>query len=305
MNIYNNNFDFNKYKAFYAVSEFKSFSKAANNLHISQPAISYSIKELEQDLNTKLFIREKSNIILTDSGKKLKYYVEQAFDNLIKANNVLKEEANNYIGEVKIGIYSHIGVFFLPSIIKEFTKIYPNVKFTIISSAGELMRKKFKDREIDILISHYPKTSVDFNYTEKRLFSCESCFFANKEYYDSFMTNINEKKIAEYPLLLPMRGFITSNQLEKLFKRQDVILKSKIYLYTTEMTIALAKEGLGIGWCLKKSIEKELKDKELYEIPLDMTLPKMEFGIIYNDQCISETTKEFINYLLENTKNNY
>lgn len=305
MNIYNNNFDFNKYKAFYAVAEFENFSRAADNLHISQPAISYSIKELEQELNTKLFIREKGKVILTDSGKKLRFYVEQAFNSLIKANNVLKEEENNLIGEIKIGIYSHIGVFFLAKLIKEFTKKYPNVKFTIISSTGELMRKKFSDREIDILISHYPKTSIDFNYTEKKLFSCESCFFANKDYYDLFMANINEKKIAEYPLLLPMRGFITSNQLENLFKRQDVVLKSKIYLYTTEMTIALAKEGLGIGWCLKKSIEKELNDKDLFEIPIDMVLPKMEFGMIYNNKCISDTTKEFIKYLLENTKNNY
>lgn len=72
MNIYNNNFDFNKYKAFYAVAEFENFSRAADNLHISQPAISYSIKELEQELNTKLFIREKGKVILTDSGKTIK-----------------------------------------------------------------------------------------------------------------------------------------------------------------------------------------------------------------------------------------
>ena len=54
MGIYSSNFDFNKYRAFYAVAEFRSFSKAAEALHISQPAISYSIKELEEQLGIKL-----------------------------------------------------------------------------------------------------------------------------------------------------------------------------------------------------------------------------------------------------------
>lgn len=77
MGIYNSNCDFNKYKIFHAVAESKSFSQAANMLHLSQPAISYAIKELEQTLNTKLFIRERQGIKLTDAGKKLMFYTQK------------------------------------------------------------------------------------------------------------------------------------------------------------------------------------------------------------------------------------
>jgi len=66
MNIFKNNIDFNMYKVFYAVATYESFSKAAKELYISQPAVSYSIKKLETDLNVKLFKRFSNGILLTE-----------------------------------------------------------------------------------------------------------------------------------------------------------------------------------------------------------------------------------------------
>ena len=83
MGIYSSNCDFNKYKMFYAVSEYKSFSKAAEILHISQPAISYAVKELERELDTTLFIREKKTVRLTPEGEELIYYIEKIYLMLI------------------------------------------------------------------------------------------------------------------------------------------------------------------------------------------------------------------------------
>ena len=71
MGIYTSNFDFNKYRAFYAVAECKSFSKATELLHVSQPAISRSVKELEEQLDTQLFIRGSKSVKLTENGEKL------------------------------------------------------------------------------------------------------------------------------------------------------------------------------------------------------------------------------------------
>ena len=85
MGIYDSNSDFNKYKIFYAVAEAKSFSKAADMLHISQPAISYAVREIEDTLRTKLFIRERSGVKLTEDGEKLMYYTQKALNSLITA----------------------------------------------------------------------------------------------------------------------------------------------------------------------------------------------------------------------------
>ena len=114
MGIFENESDFNKYRFFYAVAECKSFSKATEYLHVSQPAISHAIKELESRLNTKLFIRNKKSVVLTDDGEKLLYYVKRAFDNLTLGERVIKEKEDDLTGVIRIGIYSHISLFIFP-----------------------------------------------------------------------------------------------------------------------------------------------------------------------------------------------
>lgn len=142
MNIYNNNLDFNKYKVFYAVAECQSFSKAAEVLYISQPAISHAIKELENGLNIKLFIRESSKVRLTEDGEKLLHYVENAFSNILMAERVLKENKDELNGEIRIGMYSHISLFLLPNIMHEFSSMYPDAKFYVYSTSNSELKEK-------------------------------------------------------------------------------------------------------------------------------------------------------------------
>ena len=155
MGIIDTNYDFNKYKFFYAVATNKSFSKAAEAMHISQPAISYAIKELEEQLGVKLFIRSKSGITLTEDAEKLLAYVKKAFDILLMANDVLEEEKGDLSGAVRIGMYSHISLFIMPKAIKDFKEKYPKAKFFIYSTSNEEMILKLKNKELDLLIILY------------------------------------------------------------------------------------------------------------------------------------------------------
>lgn len=302
MKIIESNIDFNTYKVFYAVAKYESFSKAASELYISQPAISYSIKKLEDELNTKLFIRLNRGIKLTDAGEKLKFYVENALNNLVAAHKELSEgEDNQLTGEVTIGIHSNIGTFLLPKIVKKFLEKYPNAKINIYNSTAKEMREMFKNHQIDILILHYPIFDTEqSNIYEEKLFACETCFFGIKKYYDLFNISKEKNIIFDYPLILPLKGFTTSNALEKNFKNHNALLSSNIYLYSTEMMISLVKEGIGVGWTQRKCIQKELENNELYEIPVEVELPKIEFSIAYDKNTIGKTAIEFAKYIIEN-----
>lgn len=302
MKIIESNIDFNTYKVFYAVAKYESFSKAASELYISQPAISYSIKKLEDELNTKLFIRLNRGIKLTDAGEKLKFYVENALNNLVAAHKELSEgEDNQLTGEVTIGIHSNIGTFLLPKIVKKFSEKYPNAKINIYNSTAKEMREMFKNHQIDILILHYPIFDTEqSNIYEEKLFICETCFFGIKKYYDLFNISKEKNIIFDYPLILPLKGFTTSNALEKKFKNHNALLSSNIYLYSTEMMISLVKEGIGVGWTQRKCIQKELENNELYEIPVEVELPKIEFSIAYDKNTIGKTAIEFSKYIIEN-----
>lgn len=296
MGIYNSNYDFNKYKIFYAVAEYLSFSKAAEVLHISQPAISYAIKELETTLNTKLFIRNNKDIKLTDDGEKLMYYVQKALYNIIKAETILSERIEEATGLVRIGVYSHISEIFLPYIIKEFRKLNPNAKFSIYQSSNNELKEKLKHKELDFIILQYPVFINELNIKEEILFELDTCFYATKPTYKKYIEN--EKETID--LILPFDGYVDIDTLEEKLKRNNINFSCNIRSYGSETIKELVKKDLGIGWGLKKSIENELKNNELYIMPIKLETPKTIFSIAYEEKFVNNTTKEFLNFLKEN-----
>ena len=293
MGIFESESDFNKYKFFYAVAECRSFSKAAELLHISQPAISHAVKELERQLNTKLFIRDKKKVELSEAGEKLVYYVKKAFDNITMAENLINEKEKELTGTIRIGIYSHISLFMLPKIMKEFNTKHPFAKFNIYSTSNAEMLEKLRNRELDFVVLQYPIFVNDDTFTEEILCEMDSCFFGNKEYYELYVKNNNS--LRDLSLILPARGFPDINRLEETFKSHNLILKSTITSYTTDLTRKLAKEGLGIGWGLRKCVEKDILDGILFEIPVGVNL-KTKFSIAYDNSFINNTTSEFIKF---------
>lgn len=297
MGIYNSNYDFNKYKTFYAVAEAKSFSKASEILHISQPAISYAIKELENTLNTKLFIREQKGVILTDDGEKLMFYLQKAFSNIIKAEKIITEREEEATGLVRIGIYSHISTFILPKLIKEFKKIHHKAKFSIFQSTNRDMLEILKRRDIDFVILQYPIFLENNNFEEEILCNLETCFYGTKEMYDKYH---NPTDNIEYPLVLPFSGYIDIDSLEEKLKRNNIKFNLSIRSYDSHTTIELVKEGLGIGWGLKKLIQKDLDNKILFEIPLNFKNPPTVYSIAYDSKFLNKTTEEFLKFLKDN-----
>lgn len=300
MGIYDSNCDYNKYKVFYAVAECNSFSKAVDVLHISQPAISYAIKELESQLNTKLFIRENRKIKLTDDGEKLMYYLSRAFNDINIAERVIKEQKKDYSGVIKLGIYQHISLILLPDLFDKFINKYPNVKFEVVTSSSNELKEKLKNRELDFIITQYPLLMEDNSvFTEEKLFELENCFFATKEIYDSYMN----KTLEEFPLILPFRGYVDIDTLDGLLATTNIKIKNNYRIYTFELTKKLVLKNLGIGWGPKKCIESELEDKVLYEVFMNFDTPNTKFSISYNDKALNDTCKEFIKVLREETKN--
>ena len=300
MDIFDNNIDVNKYKVFLVVSEFKSFSKAAEYMHISQPAISHAIKELESQLNTQLFIRNKKSVLLTDDGEKIKGYIKQAFNTISLGEKTLKEKGDDLNGIIKIGIYSHISLFMLPVVMKEFNQKYPNATFYIYSTSNAEMLSKLRRNELDMVIMQYPIFINEKNINEDVLCSLDTCFFTNKYYYDLY--NEDPNRLTELPIILPTRGFPDITRLEEELKKHNIVLKHNITSYAMSLAIQLVKQGLGVGWGVKKCIEAELDNEELFELNMDFDMPPSIFSIAYDANLVNKTTQEFINLFKERMK---
>lgn len=293
-----NNIDLNMYKTFYYVAKYNSFSKASEKLYISQPAVSISIKKLEEQLEVTLFKRDNKGIELTEYGKQLLFYVESIINTLNTAEKRLKEDKNLTNGEIKIGVPTHIGIFLLNDIIEGFKNMYPGVKFYIENRSTKDMLNMLAKREIDMIIDNAP-LGTDINGVEvTNLMRFDNCFVANRKYEKLSKEIINFKTLNKYQILLPAERTSTRIELEKRVKLENPTLKLQpiIEVSTTEMMLDLVKRGLGIGYFTKMSVADHIVKHELFEIKTSSQLPQTEICLAYIKEFLSNASNMFINY---------
>lgn len=153
-----NNFNLNLFKYFYYVVYYNGFSNASRNLNIAQSALSYNIKQLETQLNTKLIDRNNKSFQLTDDGNNLFENIRNMFENLDK--NL--EQYNTTKDELVIGIRHYLSDFVFKDVVNYFIKKYTNIHL-VIKLYSKLDLNKFED-DYDILIDYEDYTNlVDTN----------------------------------------------------------------------------------------------------------------------------------------------
>jgi DNA-binding transcriptional LysR family regulator len=146
------NINFELYRIFYAVANAGNITKAAEELMISQPAISKSIKNLEEQLGGQLFIRTKRGVILTDEGREFYNYISRAMEYIYNAENKFKDLINLNTGTIKIGISSTLTKEFLTPHLEEFHIKYPKIDIQIVTNLSSELIPKLKNGLIDIII---------------------------------------------------------------------------------------------------------------------------------------------------------
>ncbi|MGM9878910.1 MAG: LysR family transcriptional regulator [Bacilli bacterium] len=300
--IYNKDIDLNMYKAFYAVAKSGSFTKAAEILYISQPAISVTIKKLEAQLETKLFKRDNKGIKLTEKGEQLLFYVESAFNTIHMAEEKL--DSFDDIGSeiIRIGSPSHISIFLLSNLIVEFRKNHPNIKFFIVNRSTKEMIKMLKNREISMIIDNDAPILNDLKHVIiTKLIDLENCFVGNEKYKNLSNKKINFETMNKYELLLPSTRTLTRVELEKIVRKSnsDLLLDPVIDVSITEVMYELVKKGLGIGYFPKLFVIDDIKTGKLYEIKTILPLPKTELCCVYVPEFMNSVERIFFNYMKE------
>lgn len=290
--------DLNLYRIFLEVAKTGSISKAASSLFVSQPSISYSIKMLEEELKCKLFNRTAKGTELTIDGEKLLFYVEGAFNMINAGCKTVKDSENMISGEIRVGVLTHIGIFLLSKYIQKFIEKYPGIKFTIVNRATSEMVDMLEKRNLDFIVDSYPIDSNRKDIVLYKLIEVSNCFVGNEKYKNIVNEGIiNIEDIQKYPLLLPPKITSTRKALESKLKDRIDNLEAIIDVPTTEVMLELVKKGLGIGYFTKESVQKYIDSGRLYEIPVDVELPKTDICIAYVDNFLANAPKKFIEML--------
>ena len=288
------NMDYNLYKIFLYLYEEKSISKTASKLYVSQPAISYSLKELENSLGYTLFTRNSKGIEPTIEAKELYNYISTAFNILNDAECHVKNLNNLNVGTIRIGTSSHIGYLFLSNLIKEFNKEYPNIKFQVISKSIQEMTEMLETRKLDMIIGILP-INTEKKVSKINIKELHNCFAYNKK----LLKDVNIKRpldLLKYPLTLPSSGLAIRTKLDDYMDQHNIRLEPNIEVDTTEINLEIVREGMGIGYFMEDTINFQ-PDKDNFETITFDDLPTSEISLIYIDEYTSIATKKFIETL--------
>ena len=293
----NNNINIELYKIFYYVAKNKNITKTANELMITQPGISKSIKNLEEQLGCSLFIRTKSGVILTDEGKIFYEQIKQAMEIIDSAEQRLMEMVNLDYGYLNIGVSNTLTKKYLLPYIQEFHNKYPKVKITIFTNPTFTLLQKMRNGLIDFIILNMPY-NVPTDCDSYKLIDIQDCFIANNHFKELKDKVIPLEEISNYPLILISKGSNTRYALDNYCSKLGFTLNPEMDLSSYSLVTEFAKIGMGIGIATKEFLDEEFKNGELFEIKTNPTLPKRYIGVMHlKNKVLSKCSQEFLEML--------
>lgn len=288
------------YKIFYKVAKYKHMSKAANELFISQPAVSQAIKKLENQLGGTLFLRSNKGLELTEEGKMLYSYISGVMDLINNAENEFSNFKELKNGEIKIGVSTTLTKLVLSKNLKEFTEHYPNINIIITNDLTANLILDLQKGKLDFIIFN-EGDNIETSIKIIPLRKVHHSFLYNKNKYN-FNKPLNIKDLNKYPLILQKKESNSRKYLDSLMITNKIVLTPKIEVVSQELVNKLTEIGLGIGFSIKEiiSLNNYPNLKEL------TTIPEIKETVINLavSKFISPTfaSKKFIEYLIKNNK---
>lgn len=296
------NIDFELYRIFYTVANNRNITAAAKELNISQPAISKSIKNLEEQLGGTLFIRTKRGVILTSEGKEFYNYIKKAIEYITSAENKFTDLINLETGCIRIGISTTLTKEFLLPYLEKFHKLYPNIDIMISTNISSELLTKLRNGLIDIVILNLNNKKYDDDIEIIKCKEINDCFVINNDYLNLNNLNLSIKDLNNYPLILQSKESNTRDFIDNFAKEHNVIFKPNMELASYTLVVTLAKIGFGIGYATKEYIKKELENKELFELKIKETIPPRYIGIaLCKNNLPNFSTKKLIE-IIKNKK---
>ncbi|WBW97739.1 LysR family transcriptional regulator [Oceanirhabdus sp. W0125-5] len=291
--------NFELYKVFYNVVKEGQISAAAKKLFISQPAVSQSIKQLEEKLGGKVFFRTPKGMKLTSEGQILYKYIEKAYGFIIAGESKFQEMQNLEYGEIVIGASDTLCSHYLLPYLEKFHKEFPQIKIKVTNRTTYEILKLLKNGSVDLGILNLP-IEEDKNLEIIETMTLEDCFICGDKYYSEFKDKVSLEQLNAYPLILLEKGSNTRRFIDKVFSDNNILVEPEIELGSVDLLVKFAKIGLGISFVTKNFIHDEIDNKEVYEIKLKEEIPKRKVGVVtLKGVPLSPSGKKFFDFLMK------
>ncbi len=282
------------YKVFYHVAKSLSFSDAAENLYISQSAVSQSIKTLEKRLNQTLFIRSTKRVALTKEGELLLKHIEPAINLISRGENQLCADPKSGV-QLRIGASDTICRYYLVPYLNKFHKKYPNIHIKVTNGTSLQCAKLLERNEVDVIVTNSPNSALNNMMEIIPVKEFRDIFIANPEAYPLTDHPVTLPELQQYPILMLDKRSTTSIFLHNLFLENSLDLVPSVELSSNDLLIDLAKIGLGVAFIPDFCVQST-EDLSIIDITTD--IPARLLVAAYNkDIPISDGAKFFIDSL--------
>ena len=269
------------YKVFYTVAKCGSLTKAAEELYISQPAVSQSIKQLETQLGVSLFNRTHRGMELSAQGGKVIFHkVEEALGLFHEAQVMLSQINSSATGTIRIGASDTIFEYVLSDKIVEFREKYPAVKIELVSDYSPQTLEELKNAEIDVAFVNLPMQVDEALLLHGNFQRLTDVFIVGEKYAELSGKSIALAELKKYPLITLGKDTVATKSLNGFLSSVGINLSPSIEVGSFELMKRLVVKGMGVGVIPKEYAEKELADGTLKIVETDPALSVRSVGMV-------------------------
>lgn len=284
--------DINQLEVLVAVAKEKSFSRAAEALKRTQPAVSQAIRRLEQEIGEKLFDRSSKDGTLTLAGEVLLDYAKQMLNLRLTAQSAIREMRDLHHGKLSISANEHT-VFYLLPLIREYRRLYPYIKIEVQRGVASRIPKEIAAREAELgIVSFKPSDSsvkaIPVGSDEMALFVAPSHPLADK-------TVISIKDLGVETFIAHNAASPYRQKVIEAFEKHQTKLNIAVELPSLEAIKRLVEQGVGVALLPRLSTESELRSGQLRAITVKEMRLERKLHVVYRkNSVLSHAAKAFL-----------
>lgn len=276
------------YKVFYHVARLGSLTMAAQALSISQPAVSQSVRQLEQQLGVSLFYRVAKGVRLTKEGETLYEYVARGYEQLEIGEQKLRQMRDLDAGEIRIGASDMTLQYYLLPYLEQFHEAYPRIKVIVTNAPTPETLGLLEQGQIDFGV-----VSTPFEPGERvramPVRELEDIFVAGRRFiaYKNRMLDFQELK--QLPMIFLEKNTSTRRFMDEFLESVGIRILPEFELATSDMIVQFALRSLGVGCVVRDFAQAEIDSGRLFELRFNKLIPRRSISLVYDGKARMST----------------
>ncbi len=284
------------YECFYKVALWGNITKAADDLHTSQPGVSKMISALEEELGYQLFVRSKKGVALTPEGQIMLETVKQTFSLLDNALHQIEDVRTNNMPEIRLGTGRDLFTGYLIYWLNEFHVLRPDVRFSYKLLTSDQIVQALQNNVIDVGFATQEMPHIGLE--QKRLFLLHDCFIVGDRYKDLTENGpVSAYNIVKYPLLSLPKSSMTRINFDRYFKSLGIVSFPFHEIADTTLISSFVQYNWGVGCIVEEFVRNSLEKGLVHKVNVLEKIPERAAVVLWNKNKFSMVNAEFVDFL--------